>query len=83
MLVSTAHKAFGLETDFGGFFLFEQRQSKAPQGGEVLIRLPLPDAAVILTKHDAKTQCRQFSIPQCLRTAVLSCRASSPGRLLR
>ena len=41
-----------METDFGCFFLFEQMQSKAPQGGEVLIRVPLPDAAVILPKRN-------------------------------
>jgi|GEM_PF-4897106 len=53
-LVPTAPKAFDLETDFGCFFWFEQLQGNAPQGGEVLIRMPLQDAAAILTKRDSQ-----------------------------
>ena len=43
-----------METDFGRLLLFEQMQSNPSQGGEVLIRMPLPDTAVILTKGDVQ-----------------------------
>src|SRR5512144_36767 len=53
-LVPSAHEAFSLETDFGRLFLFEQMQGQAPQGSEVLIRIPLPDTTVIFPKGDVQ-----------------------------
>lgn len=53
-LVPSAHEAFGLETNLGRLLVFEQGQSNPSQGGKVLIRMPLPDTAVILTKRDVQ-----------------------------
>ena len=58
-----------MDAAFGSFLLFEQVDGDMAQDGQVFGSLILADPTVVFVQATSKTQCRLFSIDQCLRTA--------------